>query len=84
MTGLAAAGAGELEAKLSEFVRENRLPGATAGVVHSGELAWMASVGFADRGARRASQPGTLYRIASITKTFTGTAIMQLRATQAA
>jgi CubicO group peptidase (beta-lactamase class C family) len=62
MTGLAAAGAGELEAKLTEFVRENRLPGATAGVVHSGELAWTASVG-----------------IASITKTFTGTAIMQLR-----
>jgi hypothetical protein len=25
------------------------------------------------------SDPGTLYRIASITKTFTGTAVMQLR-----
>jgi len=79
MTGFIAAGAGELEAKLSEFVRENRLPGAAAGVVHSGELAWTASVGFADRAGRRPSQPGTLYRIASITKTFTGTAIMQLR-----
>ena len=34
MTGLVAAGASELEAKLNGFVRENRLPGAAAGVVH--------------------------------------------------
>ena len=36
-------------------------------------------VGFADVEARRAPDATTLYRIASITKTFTGTAIMQLR-----
>ncbi len=39
----------------------------------------MAGAGFADTGAQRPSRPETLYRIASITKTFTGTAIMQLR-----
>jgi D-alanyl-D-alanine carboxypeptidase len=79
MTGLVTAGASELEAKLNGFVRENRLPGAAAGVVHGDGLAWVARVGFADTGARAPSHPGTLYRIASITKTFTGTAIMQLR-----
>jgi CubicO group peptidase (beta-lactamase class C family) len=79
MTGLVAAGASELEAKLNGFVRENRLPGATAGVVHGDGLAWVTGVGFTDTGARAPSHPGTLYRIASITKTFTGTAIMQLR-----
>jgi len=78
-TGLVAAGAAELEARLSGFVRQNRLPGAAAGVVHGDELAWMAGAGFADTGAQRPSRPETLYRIASITKTFTGTAIMQLR-----
>ncbi len=36
-------------------------------------------MGFADIGARRAPDARTLYRIASITKTFTGTAILQLR-----
>jgi hypothetical protein len=36
-------------------------------------------VGFADRATRRPSDPRTLYRIASITKTFTATAVMQLR-----
>jgi CubicO group peptidase (beta-lactamase class C family) len=79
MTGIVAAAASELEATLNRFVQENRLPGATAGVVHGDELAWAASVGFSDLAAGRPSQHGTLYRIASITKTFTGTAIMQLR-----
>jgi CubicO group peptidase (beta-lactamase class C family) len=42
-------------------------------------MAWSAGAGFADTGARQPTRPGTLYRIASITKTFTGTAVMQLR-----
>ncbi len=79
MTGLVAAGACELDARLNRFVKGNRLPGAAAGVVHGDELAWVAGAGFADTGTQVPSLPGTLYRIASITKTFTGTAIMQLR-----
>src|SRR5437899_9392089 len=79
MTGLVAAAASGLDAKLNEFVRANRLPGAAAGVVHCDQLAWVGAVGFADVAARRPTRPETLYRIASITKTFTGTAIMQLR-----
>jgi CubicO group peptidase (beta-lactamase class C family) len=79
MAGLAAAGTGELAAKLSSFVMDNRLPGAVAGVVHGDDLVWSAGVGFADTGTRRPMQPGALFRIASVTKTFTGTAVMQLR-----
>ena len=69
----------KLQAKAASFVKENRLPGAAVGVVHGDELAWSAGIGFADIAARRAPEPTTLYRVASITKTFTGTAIMQLR-----
>jgi D-alanyl-D-alanine carboxypeptidase len=69
----------ELEAKAAAFVKEHRLPGAAVGVVHGDELVWSAGIGFADVAALRAPDPSTLYRIASITKTFTGTAIMQLR-----
>jgi CubicO group peptidase (beta-lactamase class C family) len=69
----------ELEAKATAFVRENRLPGLAAGVVHQGELVWSGVPGFADVASRRSGDIGTLYRIASITKTFTATAIMQLR-----
>jgi CubicO group peptidase (beta-lactamase class C family) len=79
MTGPVAAGASEFEAKVASFVKENRLYGAAAGVVHDGELVWSGGAGFADLAAGRSSGPDVLYRIASITKTFTGTAIMQLR-----
>jgi CubicO group peptidase (beta-lactamase class C family) len=79
VTGIAAASATELDAALNRFVTRNGLPGAAAGVVHGDELAWAAGAGFADAGTRVTSDPGTLYRIASITKTFTGTAVMQLR-----
>ena len=71
MTGIAA-GAVELDAVLTRFVTQSGRPGATAGVVHGDELAWAAGAGLADTGARMASDPGALYRIASITKTFTG------------
>jgi hypothetical protein len=40
MTGVVAAGAPELQARLNGFVRENRLPGAAAGVVHGDGFAW--------------------------------------------
>jgi CubicO group peptidase (beta-lactamase class C family) len=71
--------ASKLEAKAASFVKENRLPGTAVGIVHGDDLAWAAGVGFADVATRRAPERQTLYRIASITKTFTGTAIMQLR-----
>jgi CubicO group peptidase (beta-lactamase class C family) len=69
----------DLEAKAASFVKEHRLPGAAVGVVHVDDLIWSAGIGFADVPARRPPDASTLYRIASITKTFTGTAIMQLR-----
>jgi len=39
MTGIAAAGAAELDATLNRFVTRDGLPGAAAGVVHGDELA---------------------------------------------
>jgi CubicO group peptidase (beta-lactamase class C family) len=74
-----AAAAAEFEAKLATFVKENRIAGAAASVVHRDELAWAGGAGFADIGSVRLAEPATVYRIASVTKTITGTAIMQLR-----
>lgn len=79
MTGPVSEAAPKLDAKVASFVKEHRLPGAAVGVVHGDVLVWSAGVGFADIAARRAPDRATLYRVASITKTFTGTAIMQLR-----
>ena len=79
MAGPVAAGAQDFQTKVASFVRENRLCGAAAGVVHRGELVWSGGAGFADADGGRTAGPDVLYRIASITKTFTGTAVMQLR-----
>jgi CubicO group peptidase (beta-lactamase class C family) len=79
MAGPVAAGAQDFQTKVAAFVREHRLYGAAAGVVHGDKLVWSGGAGFADAAAERAAGPDVLYRIASITKTFTGTAIMQLR-----
>jgi CubicO group peptidase (beta-lactamase class C family) len=68
-----------LEARSATYVKENRLPGASVGVVHGDRLAWSAGIGFADVASRRHPEATTLYRVASITKTFTGTAIVRLR-----
>ena len=79
MTSPVAKIADDLEAKAARYVKERRLPGAAVGVVHGDDLVWSAGIGFADVASQRAPDTSTLYRIASITKTFTGTAIMQLR-----
>jgi CubicO group peptidase (beta-lactamase class C family) len=65
--------------KVAAFVKEHRLPGAAAGVVVGDELVWSAGHGFADVDTKRPHDAQTLFRIASITKTFTATAILQLR-----
>ncbi len=69
----------KLEQAVAAFVKEHRVPGAAAGVVRGDDLVWSTGYGFADVAARRTPDAHTLYRIASITKTFTATAILQLR-----
>jgi CubicO group peptidase (beta-lactamase class C family) len=59
-------------------VRTNAAPGTVAGVVVDGELAWAFGDGFADVEAGVVPDVRTPFRIASITKTFTATAIAQL------
>ncbi len=77
--GAASAAAAALAGKLASFVAAQGLPGAAAGVVHGDDLVWTGEAGFADAGTRALTQPGTLYHVASITKTITGTAVLQLR-----
>jgi CubicO group peptidase (beta-lactamase class C family) len=70
--------AGALDRLLQER-QADRLPSVAAAVVHKGEQVWANAVGSADYDDGRDSTPDTQYRIGSITKTFTATAVMQLR-----
>src|SRR5262249_11442816 len=54
-------------------------PGLAIGMVYDQEVVWARGFGYANVEARVPTTPQTIYRIASITKLFTSTAIMQLR-----
>jgi D-alanyl-D-alanine carboxypeptidase len=55
------------------------LPGVAVGVVSDQQLVWATGFGFADVKARVPMTPETKFRMASHSKLFTATAIMQLR-----
>lgn len=54
-------------------------PGLAVGIVYDQELIWSKGYGWADIERKRPSSATTLYRIGSISKLFTDTALMQLR-----
>jgi D-alanyl-D-alanine carboxypeptidase len=58
---------------------EHGIPGAAVGLVRGRELAWSSGFGYAELATERRPDEHTLFRVASITKTFTATAIVQLR-----
>src|SRR5215212_8435106 len=57
--------------------RQVQIPGLSAAIVRGGQVVWSRGYGFQDVEARVAATPDTIYDIASLTKTFTSTLIMQ-------
>jgi D-alanyl-D-alanine carboxypeptidase len=55
------------------------LPGVAVGVVYDQQLVWAKGFGYADVDLRTPMTPATLFRMASHSKLFTATAVMQLR-----
>ena len=55
------------------------LPGIVVGVVHGDSLVWAKGFGYADTKLKKPMTPDTKFRMASHSKLFTATAIMQLR-----
>ncbi len=68
-----------LQARIGAFRRKHRLPGVVAGVATADGLRWWHAAGFSDLEAGRRADQRTLHRVASITKTVTATAVLQLR-----
>jgi CubicO group peptidase (beta-lactamase class C family) len=60
-------------------MHKNHQPGLAAALVYDGDLLWGKGYGFADTAQQKPVTLNTRFRIASITKTFTATAILKLR-----
>jgi len=57
----------------------DRVPGLSVAIVHDQELLWSGGSGYADTDRKIPARPDTIYGICSISKLFTGIAVMQQR-----
>ena len=69
----------KLERRITQIVAQERPPGLAIGIVRDQELVWQRGFGLAEIASNRPVNQHTLFLVASISKTFTATAIMQLR-----
>jgi CubicO group peptidase (beta-lactamase class C family) len=69
---------GEFEAQLESIRNEFRIPGMSAAIAKGRNLIWAKGFGFANVQQQSEASPDTSFRIASLTKTFASTIIMQL------
>lgn len=68
-----------VEARLETERIRRKIPGLSAAVVYDQQILWLKGFGFADVERHIPATPRTIYRVASITKLFTATMLMQLR-----
>ena len=69
----------KVEARVAGEVTARKLPGFAFGVVLDGELVYAKGFGVADLDDKRPVDADTVFRLGSITKTFTSLAILKLR-----
>jgi CubicO group peptidase (beta-lactamase class C family) len=68
----------ELDQYITEQMERGHIPGLAAAIVRRGEVAWAGAYGLADIETRRRVTPDTLFMLASLSKSITATAVMQL------
>ena len=74
-----AAAFGDIDRIFTEFATRTHVPGAAWGIVIDGELAHAGSSGYRDLAANAPVDADTVFRIASMTKSFTAMSILKLR-----
>ena len=70
---------GDIDRQFTDFVKTAHVPGAAWGVIIDGELAHSGAVGVRDVVSSTPVDADTVFRIASMTKSFTAMAILRLR-----
>ncbi len=66
------------EREADQFRRTLQIPGMSAAIVQNQKVVWTRGFGYADLENKVPATPDTLYHIASVTKTFGSTLVMQL------
>lgn len=69
----------EIDKLFKSFVERAQMPGAAMGVIIDGELVWIQTAGVRDTKSKTPVTPDTVFRIASMTKSFTAMSILKLR-----
>ena len=69
----------ELDFIVSNLCDNPNVVGASLGVIRDQHLVWSCGYGFANKDTESRPDENTIFRIASVTKTFTATALFQLR-----
>ncbi len=72
----------ELDSIIQTYIEDNNIPGAEVGIWIPKEGSYHKAFGFADLDKEEKRQLGDKFRIASLTKTFTGLRILQLHDTK--
>lgn len=67
-----------LDSRIEELIAENVTPGIAAAILDENGLVWEKYAGYADLNTEEMPTRDTIFRLASISKTFTATAIMKL------
>jgi len=75
--------ADDFDSRIENLMRHGHMPSLVTCIVKNNTLVWAKGYGYADRSIlhKRKATPDTVYPIASITKSITATAIMQLNET---
>jgi hypothetical protein len=70
---------GDIDRLFADFIKTSHVPGAAWGVIIDGELAHSGAAGVRDTVSNTPVDVDTVFRIASMTKSFTAVAILKLR-----
>ena len=71
-------GDSDLDTWLAQAIQDGCVSGASACVIHDGRIVWIGSQGYANRAAQATAADTSLYMLASVSKTVTGLALLQL------
>ncbi|MEO6453413.1 MAG: serine hydrolase domain-containing protein [Ginsengibacter sp.] len=68
----------DFETRLDNLRKESKIPGLVAGIIKDGQVVWIKNYGYADIQKNIPVTNSTIFHLASLTKTFASTVIIQL------